>query len=643
MALNYSDIGEIVVNEQFHKKVCYDVANNRITAQFDGRGGISKYAVMNKYSVFSAFYSLYTIDGIPLEYMCDKEVRMLGKKQITAFSEKGADIVITQFLDTENNCIYVENKVSAKQDLTFKNVTNFGIDFGSYVQQLLANRLNAGNISKIIGGLMKKNKKGVEELEGMTYIKGEVMGDFYLDIALNGKAFGLESERGFYNQFSYGGQVKAGETKTFRYVVSAGTRSDFTNCNVKSALKNFDNALKNCDAYADGLNCPKPLEGNFMQAYYKSLLNASLSNYKELGKFKGFLAGIVYQFPARTYYRDAYWTVLSVLPVKPELVRNEIITLANGISKKGECPSAVKFNFKNYWGDHYDSPSFFVIMLYDYLVHTKDFSILEEKVKAGKVIDSANLVLKRLMKETDSTGLLVKGGEYNRRDWCDNVFRSTYVTYDEALYARALFAMSEIYKVCYGDEVKSKDYADEYDKVVKAINDLLWDEEKGWFVNYCSDKFVEDNLSIDTVVMVLFGLTSEERIDRMLKNMQDLLESKNNKEQGAGDFGTLSVYPFYKNTEDIVQKSSLPYYYHNGGDWPYLSCVYAYAKLMRGMDYIYPLTRWFEYNAEKGNYTPIEFFSPIHPDGSMLQAWSSTGAFVLAYPEGDFFTKKLQK
>lgn len=643
MALNYSDIGEIVVNEQFHKKVCYDVANNRITAQFDGRGGISKYAVMNKYSVFSAFYSLYTIDGKPLEYMCDKEVRMLGKKQITSFSEKGADIVITQFLDTENNCIYVENKVSAKNDLTFKNVTNFGIDFGSYVQQLLANRLSAGNISKILGGLLKKNKKGVEEIEGMTYIKGEVMGDFYMDIAVSGKAFGLESERGFYNQFTYGGEVKAGETKTFRYVISAGTRGDFTYCDVKKALKNFDKALQNCDAYADGLNCPKPLDGNFMQAYYKSLLNASLSNYKELGKFKGFLAGIVYQFPARTYYRDAYWTVLSVLPIKPELVRNEIITLADGISKKGECPSAVKFNFKNYWGDHYDSPSFFVLMLYDYLVHTKDFSILEEKVKAGKVIDSANLVLKRLMKETDQTGLLVKGGDYNRRDWCDNVFRSTYVTYDEALYARALFAMSEIYKVCYGDEVKSKDYADKYDKVVKAINDLLWDEEKGWFVNYCSDKFVEDNLSIDTVVMVLFGLTSEERADRMLKNMQDLLESKNNKEQGAGDFGTLSVYPFYKNTEDIVQKSSLPYYYHNGGDWPYLSCVYAYAKLMRGMDYIYPLTRWFEYNAEKGNYTPIEFFSPIHPDGSMLQAWSSTGAFVLAYPEGDFFTKKLQK
>ncbi len=282
-------------------------------------------------------------------------------------------------------------------------------------------------------------------------------------------------------------------------------------------------------------------------------------------------------------------------------------------------------------------------MLYDYLVHTKDFSILEVKVKAGKVIDSANLVLRRLMKETDETGLLVKGGDYNRRDWCDNVFRSTYVTYDEALYARALFAMSEIYKVCYNDAQKSEEYLNKYNVVVNAINDILWDEEKGWYVNYKSDKFTEDNLSIDTVVMVLFGLASEERADRMLKNMQDLLESKNNKEQGAGDFGTLSVYPFYKNTQDIVQKSSLPYYYHNGGDWPYLSCVYAYAKLMRGMDYMYPLTRWFEFNAEKGNYTPIEFFSPVHPDGSMLQAWSSSGAFVLSYPQGDFFTKKLEK
>ena len=40
--------------------------------------------------------------------------RVFGyEKQVTSFSEKGADIVITQFLDTKSNCIFVENKVTA--------------------------------------------------------------------------------------------------------------------------------------------------------------------------------------------------------------------------------------------------------------------------------------------------------------------------------------------------------------------------------------------------------------------------------------------------------------------------------------------------------------------------------------------------
>ena len=143
------------------------------------------------------------------------------------------------------------------------------------------------------------------------------------------------------------------------------------------------------------------------------------------------------------------------------------------------------------------------------------------------------------------------------------------------------------------------------------------------------------------MVIPLFGLTDGDRAVRMLANMEKMLESRNNTKQQAGDFGVLSVYPFYKNIADTVQKSTLPYYYHNGGDWPYLSGMYAYAKLMYGMDYEYPLTRWFTYNLSKGNYTPVEFFSPVHPDGSLLQAWSSTGAFVLKYPEGDFFRKEL--
>lgn len=640
MAVQYKD-GKIIVNNLYHEATYYDVANNLITAQFDGKGAISKYAVMNKFSVFSAYYTMFSVDGVAFDWNAEKVVEMIGKKMVSKFGNKDFDIVLTQFLDDNTNCIYSEFKVTAKKDMDFRITNNFGIDFRSYLEQFLANRLNLGNICKVIGGLVKKKPK-VKSHNGVSFVRGNVMGDFYLDIASNVEIVALEAERGFTNQFEIGSKMKKGETKAFRYTLSCGTRGDFTYSDVVSCMLDFDNAYMRTENYINSLKCPESANSEFLKTYYKSLLNASLSNYKELGKFKGFLAGIVYQFPARTYYRDSYWTVLSVLPVQPQLVRNEIITLANGINKKGECPSAVKFNFKNYWGNHYDSPSFFVMMIYDYVVHTKDKTILNESVACGTVLESAKLVIDRLYQEVEeSTGLLLKGGEYNRRDWCDNVFRSVYCTYDEVLYARALYCLGDLYSLF--DQDLSNKYLAMSQKVKDSINKYLWDEEKGWYVNYKSKDFTEDNLSIDTVVAALYGIADESRAKRMLLNMEKYLESKNNKEQIAGDFGTLSVYPFYKNNRDIVQKSSLPYYYHNGGDWPYLSCVYAYAKLMYNMDYMYPLTRWFEYNIEKGNYTPIEFFNPLQKDGSLLQAWSSTGAFVLSYPKGDFFKKKIEK
>ena len=528
--MNYKlKAGKIITTGKMHERAFYDVSNNRITAQFDGRGGISKYAVMNKFSVFTNYYSMYTVDGMPFDYMEDKVVTMEGKKQITEIEHEKCRLRITQFLDNESNAIFVETAVEAKCDLTFDNTVNYGVNYESYVQQLLANRLSPKTIATVLTGFIKSKKNGLTFNGQCAKLHGDVLGDFYLDFAISEGAQAGEAERGFHNQFSYGAKLRAGEVRKFRYVVSAGTRNDFTFCDVMDALGRFDSALKEADKYIESLSCPACVKGDdFMETYYKSLINCSLSNYKELGKFKGFLAGIVYQFPARTYYRDAYWTVLSVLPVRPELVRNEIVTLANGINKKGECPSAVKFNFKNYWGNHYDSPSFFVAMIYDYVVHTGDIGVLKEECACGTIIEAAKLVLDRLEEETDATGLLVKGGEYNRRDWCDNVFRSTYVTYDEALYARALFAMSELCDACGMD---GNSYYSKYVKVKKAINDLLWDEEKGYYVNYKSRNFCEDNLSIDTVVAVLFGIADEERSKRVLKNMEKMLESKNNKEQ----------------------------------------------------------------------------------------------------------------
>src|SRR5262249_57906020 len=59
------------------------------------------------------------------------------------------------------------------------------------------------------------------------------------------------------------------------------------------------------------------------------------------GRFAGLAAGINYSAPARTYYRDGYWTAQALLPIEPAIVRAQIDLLAYGIQTDGEAPSAV--------------------------------------------------------------------------------------------------------------------------------------------------------------------------------------------------------------------------------------------------------------------------------------------------------------
>ncbi len=634
----------IIVTEQAGKRVKYDVSNNRITAQFDGLGGISKYAVMNNFSVFSSYYAIFCINGKPFDYSGEKQIAMLGRAQKTSFSYNGASVCAHQFLDNGNNAVYNEISVTADKDTEFSLTVNFGIDYLSYLQQLFSARLSARTLFKLVAGQLSSRNSKDSAKGGLSVLRGNVLGDYYIDVAADTALTGLECERKFFNQFCLKGSIRKGEGKTFRYVVSAGARESLTFCDAAECLNSFDIADKQSKEYCDYLadSVPLHIKDGALAAYYASSLNSSLSNYKELGEFKGFLAGIVYQFPARTYYRDSYWTALAALKTKPDWVKNQIITLTRGVSRDGKCPSAVKFNFKNHWGDHYDSPSFLPMLVHDYIAATGNKDILTCSVKGRTVLATSQKALDKLSEHADETGLLVKKGAYNRRDWCDNVFRNGYVTYDEILYARALYCMSALMSV-YGDERAAQAYYTKHLKVKAAINEILWDKDKGYYINYKNAEYTEGNLSVDTVIAALFGIADKEKAVSMLAKMEALLESRNNKEQPCGDFGVLSVYPVYGDPKATVQKSSLPYYYHNGGDWPYLSNIYAYAKMLYGMDYIYPLTRWFEYNIEKGNYTPVEFYNPLHPDGSLLQAWSSTGAFVLDNTRSNFFDKKIKE
>jgi glycogen debranching enzyme len=267
------------------------------------------------------------------------------------------------------------------------------------------------------------------------------------------------------------------------------------------------------------------------------------------------------------------------------------------------------------------------MQIYDYVKYTGDVSILNTVINGDTLLEKAKKVIKKLSSFADETGLIYKPGNFNKRDWADVINRNGYVTYNEALYARALYCLSKLCDIV-GD-IESKNYFNNFELVKKAINDILWSEDKGYFINFKTNDFIEDNLSIDTCFMALYDLTSDDRALKMLNNMEKLLESKNNNEQKAGDFGVMCVYPFYKEHFESAGKSSQPYHYHNSANWPYLSSMYALAKKKYNLEYTYALESWFDYNIKRGNFTPVEYFSPVYPCGSLLQAWSGVSAFVL--------------
>lgn len=580
MSYIYQD-GKIVVRDHYFKEMLYHVSNECSSIIFNGKGAVIGYALANNKDMMPrGSFSLFR-GNAPLDVYLEKTVEMIGRCQRVILHLEDGTFKIEQFLDASVNGVLMS--YSFEGDTSGEPITvAFGINKGMDDAVCVENR----------------------ELHGKKF------------------CFGASKELswGAVNQAIYL-TVRAGET--VHAFLSCGEKPVGA-LEILSDFEGYERRMKDeikSVAIPNGLS--EEQRALFLNAYF-----CSLQNYKCLGDYKAFMAGHHYLLPMRSYYRDSYYTVLPMYRGKTELVRDQIITLASGISKNGDCPSAVCSDYSEWWGNHYDSPSFLSMMLYDYVKFTGDEAILGRIVKEETVLEKAEHAIEKLSYFADETGLIYKEGPYNQRDWADEVNRNGYVTYNEVLYARALFSLSKLFERI-GDNDKAVGYMACFEKVKKAINDILWDEELGYYVNFKEEDFTEKNLSVDTCFAALFGIADDERAVRMLKNMEALLETKNNHAQKAGDWGVMCVYPFYSRFDSARNKSAQPYYYHNGANWPYLSAMYAAAKRKYGMEYRYALESWFDYNVARGNYTPVEFFSPPQKDGSLLQAWSGVAAFVM--------------
>ena len=583
MIVNFCN-GRIVTDGYLYEDVPYDVSANELSVCFDGKGGVSKYLSARSgrdYSIRSmtSFYK----NGERVGAYTRKQTKMVGRGQEITILGEGYRIEMKQFITKDDDAVFIEMGFFAEQKLDFTVV--YGTGYSWEIPKFACD-------------------------SECTFVEENM--HLLMPVTVEGE-------------------------KRIRLVFTYEESTEYCT----QLLTAFTQKMQSVQKEVDDVVIPASAETEEEKALYLSALFCCIENYKELGDMKGFMAGCNYLSPMRTYYRDSYWTVLSAYNYDVSYVKRQVETLARGIAKDGTCPSAVKCDLSAFWGGHYDSPSFFVMMVYDYINHSGDKQFLQERIDDKTLLECCLLVIDKQMERTDGTGLLYKAGPFNKLDWADEVNRNGYVTYDEALYYRALYCMQ---KLCEAGGVDGQKYGEAAKKVKAAINDILWDEEKGYYVNYLDGDFVEDNLSVDTVITYLFGIAEGQRAERMLGAMERLLETKNNSMQKAGDYGVMCVYPFYKHHSAAYFKSSQDYEYHNGGNWPYWAAIYAYAKSLAGMEYKYALESWFSYNLDKGIFTPVEYFSPCRKSGSTLQAWSGAAAFVFDFVGKDsFFAPKYLK
>ncbi len=551
---------ELIRQQTVYDQCLYDISNNFLSFQLN-QFSITQYALLNKYKLFvdNSMYLNIELDG---QFIHDTEISMIAKEYRITSTVKGKRVEVGYYCNEKDPGIVL--KINYDGEIK----VNFGFSINTDAATLFYGKRMDAKIKKEEGYRIEVGNEKLFITSDQLVMREQLDAGFH---------FSAEAEKEFILTLS--------NEKIDAQKIMEGCRQ------YTAYLKSF------------------PAESEFEKYYIATLLNTSLSMYKELGEFKGFFAGINYQSPARTYYRDGYYTVLPLLFVKPELVKEQIKTLYYGLDH-GKAPSAIITQDRKWWDDHYDSGLYLIKLVYDYVCFTQDISVVD--------FDALNSIIEYLKNQSDSTGLIYKD-RYHRRDWCDNIYRHGYSSYINILYYQAVKCLNYLTQY-----IRKEEYDVELEaKLKKSVNEILFVD--GSYVNYKDGNKVESNLAIETVWATLCGLCEDSL--KYMKRTQSILQTNLNDKQPFGDWGVMCVYPPYQYKEDLVEKSSYDYVYHNGSDWPYLSGLLAYALQNQGMNFHYPMTRFLTYGLEQGWNTPVEYYNPITGCGSFLQGWSAFGLF----------------
>jgi len=630
--------------EEPEKTAGFDISNRSLFVKTNGRGDLNQ--IYFAHGAHAGNWHLeLTVNGQPVKF---SEAKALGRLWTLIAKNDLINAEVSVFLEEKMTAAFERVELSAARDVEASLTLKFDITPPPAPKGWLKH-IEAVFVPRIpryawlwgwgLGRWLQTPAPARLRRDGTSVLSasGKVNWQFSANRAFDGCAIA-----GKHADVTYKFTLPAGQ-KACLDLVLAETPTH----TAAEGLRRFDEALQSAQEYANWLNSQVEIDDALLRSLYVSGLNASRSMYKEFpGGFKGLVAGPDYAYPPRIYYRDSYWTAQALMDTAPELVREHLVNLAAGVHPDGQCPSGVfashllkvwkaPANCDADWlANHFDSPSFFILELNDYLQKTGDWDLLQvvpQQLNPGlkwpslTIAQKAHAAIEYLIsRDSDGDGLIEK--PYLANDWADNIKRSTWVSYDQGLYIAALRAYAGLCpRLANGDEPGR--YTAQADKALEAMYRELWDEELGYFVNYKRPGFTEKNLSVDTLVVLYFNLLDEAHTRRLLDAAKAMLRASNNHEQPYGDYGLLCAYPVYSKAEDLFDKSASPFWYHNGADWPYWDGMLASVLLRRGDPMgLDVLTRWWIYGLEQGWLTPVEYYSPAFPVGGMLQGWSSMPA-----------------
>ncbi|MCR4438343.1 MAG: hypothetical protein QHJ34_04780 [bacterium] len=285
-----------------------------------------------------------------------------------------------------------------------------------------------------------------------------------------------------------------------------------------------------------------------------------------------YLAGHILPMPCPAEYNfffthDALLTDVAACRFNPARVRRDLLYLASLKDSLNTLPHAY------YWKDHryvteLAGPDnwnhlWFIIVAGRYFKHSADRRTMAELLPL--LTRSLHLVLTNCG-EDDLVWAY-------RPDWWDigsNYGPRAYMT------ILTVAAMREFIHLSWG--LGQKDSLMRYEqlstRMERALKERLWDDERGYLMDYLQDGKPDPHLYTGPLLAVPFGLLDGAKAERLVATARRVLVDQN--------IGVLNAYPpdFDQLVEEFRfhgNEAGTPYHYLNGGVWPHGNAWYALA------------------------------------------------------------------